>query len=488
MLSKSSNGERMKLLITLGHNSSAILVKDKSIICGYEEERLSKVKSDSSYPKLAIEECIKHCDPLDVKDIYVSHWFDSFELQENKYFQPKHLKARFKNAVVHSLSEDFTHHDAHANSVWNFSGTDIGLTIVADGFGNEGETLSVYRDGALVHRSYSTSLGLIYQYTTSFLGMKENQDEYKLLGMESHVTKEDYEALQPVIRHYVAEYIDALSFTSHKSTVAKVCSVNKSYVCNEMLEDVLSYCSGSDAAIAYFVQAVLERVMIGILYQFYQPGDNLMFSGGVFYNVKLNNTILNEFAASANVIEFMPVCGDQGAAMGFIKDLNIDTLLIGTRTIADKILPISDEIFFCMKGAMEFGPRALGNTSCIAIPTKANTEAINKMNGRPNIMPMAPMISAELANKYCRNITSLGRCKEFMIVATDWLGPISEYEGVLHKKPCSDVYTCRPQVVDNCWTSKFGVVINTSLNAHGQPILFDELDYTEMRRIHEELK
>jgi predicted NodU family carbamoyl transferase len=182
----------------------------------------------------------------------------------------------------------------------------------------------------------------------------------------------------------------------------------------------------------------------------------------------------------------MPLCGDQGAALGMI-DVDIDNLFLGKRNITDLVIPVTNNIWFNFRGDMEFGPRALGNTSCIALPTKENTEIINKMNGRPNIMPMAPMISFELAEKYCKNIKALGRCKEYMIVATDWLGPIDgQYTGVLHRKPCSDVYTCRPQVVNNYYTEKYGVVINTSLNAHGQPILFDNHDYKEMRIIHEE--
>lgn len=478
----------MKLLVTLGHNSSAILVSGTQIICGYEEERLSKVKSDSSYPKLAIEECIKRTDPLAVTEILVSHWFNDFELVENKYYQPKHLKARFKNAEIKSLTKDFTHHDAHAHSVWNFNGHDkMGLTVVADGFGNDGETFSVYRDGNLVYRHYGMSLGLMYQYATSFLGMKENQDEYKLLGMESHISQEDYNDLQPLIRAYTIQYMNAISTPSKPMTYQRVCEENREFVLR-MLNQASEECSGERAAIAYFVQSVLERTMLGILHNFYHVGDKLNFAGGVFYNVKLNNVILNEYGQTSKRIEFMPLCGDQGAALG-MTEVDIKDLFFGVRDCTDREVVNPDGTIFVMKGNMEFGPRALGNTSCIALPTVENTRIINKINGRPNVMPMAPMLSSEIAHKYCKNVEALGRCKHFMIVATDWTGPVDDsVAGVLHRKPCSDVYTCRPQVIDNKFTNEHGIVINTSLNAHGQPILFDNMDYLEMVRIHEELK
>jgi len=142
----------MKLLITLGHNSSAILVKDDKVLCGYEEERLSHVKSDSSFPSLSIHQILKYYPEakLEVTKIYISHWFWSWELTENKYYRPKYLKVNFPNAVVESVNYNNTHHDLHAKSLWNFlDGDDSGLTIVADGFGNFGECLSIYLDGNL---------------------------------------------------------------------------------------------------------------------------------------------------------------------------------------------------------------------------------------------------------------------------------------------------------------------------------------------------
>ena len=175
----------MKLLLTLGHNASAILVDGQNVVCGYEEERLSGIKSDSSFPKLSIDK-ILHYYPnarYDVKTICVSHWFWSYDLPESKYYQPKYLSANFPNALIESISYDQTHHDLHAKSMWNFcDGDTSGLTIVADGFGNFGECLSIYIDGSLTHRSYDVehSLGMMYQYAIGYLGMKENQDEYKL--------------------------------------------------------------------------------------------------------------------------------------------------------------------------------------------------------------------------------------------------------------------------------------------------------------------
>jgi carbamoyltransferase len=476
----------MILLISLGHNSSAVLVDKQKVVCGYEEERLSKVKSDSSYPKLAIEEIIKRypdCRKL-VKQVCVSHWFwiTGTEMEESKYWQPKHISVRFPNASVKSVNEDFTHHDAHAGSVWNFSQTKDGLTVIADGFGTNGETLSVYRDGELIHRGFDISLGLMYQYMTSHLGMKENQDEYKMLGLESEVNWEDMEKVDELIKPFVVSLVSRILSTQGKSSfksVKEVCSYNKT-----ILDFLVDSCYFDDVSgKAYAVQSLLELCMSSIIEHFIEPEDDILqFSGGVFYNVKLNNVILNSYADKVDVIEFMPLAGDQGAPLGMV-DVYFDHLFWGERT-ANYVTRIAD-MNFVMSGNMEFGPRALGNTSCIAPPTAESTTRINELNGRPDIMPMAPMISSELAHKYCLNIAKLGRCKHYMICATDWLGPIDGFRGVLHNKPGSKTYTCRPQVIDNNFTSLDGIVINTSLNAHGQPILFSLADWHDMKDIHE---
>ncbi len=478
----------MKLLISLGHNASAILVDKHDVLCAYEEERLSKVKSDSSYPILAIEEILKHFPEAckEVKEVLVSHWFwiTGTQMHESKYWKPKHIKARFPTAVVDSVDTDFTHHDAHARSVWNFSETKAGLTIVSDGFGTNGETLSVYRNGRLINRKFDLSLGLMYQYMTSHLGMKENQDEYKMLGLESHIEEPAKLGLDKIAFNFADRFFDNWVNTNKTKFdgIFDVCMFNKARL-ETLIEELLF---NNKYEKAYVIQQVLELVVSWVIEDYIEPDDKILqFAGGIFYNVKLNNVILNRFSLNVDKIEFMPLAGDQGAALG-MTDLKFDHVFWGIRDVNYEHYDETDEIHYSLVGNMEFGPRALGNTSCTAAPTFEMTEKINSLNGRPTIMPMAPMISPELAKKYCKHIDILGKCKHFMICATDWLGPIDKYRGVLHRKPCSDVYTCRPQVVDNVFTQQNGICINTSLNAHGQPILFDMRDFNKMCDIHEQ--
>jgi len=194
------------LLISLGHNSSAIFVDNsdpqQQEIIGYEQERLSGIKADSQFPRDAINEITKHVSSNKFRGccVLISHWFNfGPHLTANKYITQNDIDwlRYICGSDIHMCERGFTHHDAHAYSAYEFfkyhkSNYDVKgpiMCLVVDGFGNNGEILSLYTTDeikgiSLVRRvyGYDASLGLMYQYATAFVGMKENQDEYKFLG------------------------------------------------------------------------------------------------------------------------------------------------------------------------------------------------------------------------------------------------------------------------------------------------------------------
>ena len=186
------------LVLSLGHNSSSILVDDNKILCGYEEERFSGIKSDSHFPiksMLAIRKFFPE-EFENINNIYISHWetYGDVTKMSKKHFNEDQLNTIFNNNVPKIISHNspmFTHHDAHMVASKIYAEKDTDNYIVADGFGNFNEVLSIYSRDQLIFRAhgYGKSLGLWYQYTTAFLGLKMNQDEYKLLGYEAHIQK-----------------------------------------------------------------------------------------------------------------------------------------------------------------------------------------------------------------------------------------------------------------------------------------------------------
>ena len=62
------------LLITLGHNSSAVVAEGSKLIAGFETERLTHVKSDSAFPTAVISRLNNEHGILVFDKIFVGHW------------------------------------------------------------------------------------------------------------------------------------------------------------------------------------------------------------------------------------------------------------------------------------------------------------------------------------------------------------------------------------------------------------------------------
>jgi predicted NodU family carbamoyl transferase len=499
---------------------------------------------------------------MDLQRIYISHWFDHFDLMENS-FQDKHWHQDYvkelcatTGAEVVSLTPAFTHHDAHAWAAWAFfethakrhsrcqpavvSGrllnvpTSLGPihVCVADGFGNREEVVSLYQvdvaSGTLVLQNrlygYENSLGLLYQYATSFVGMKENQDEYKFLGYESRVLTYFSRAEVNAVQSEARLYIDSQE-ARHESTnqvYVDVPRLQKIKIrVHQTLDRVIQRATGRDRAqlsqmelrslVAVFIQTALEYFYTTLIERFHIK--NLVVTGGVHYNVKLNNRI---FKAIPGIFCAVPLAGDQGAAIGLERyyegdikgletlcwgkrDLNMkrpDGVKIGQNAIyftdrgnyvnfvTERIA--SGQIVNTVTGTHEFGPRALCHTSTLAVPRVSHVQAINAMNGRDTVMPMAPVMLAANAHQFFKleDLSRVVGSLEFMILTLDYHSTVDPelFRGVMHPYPLSpDTYSGRPQIVTMDegpiqeiladLQHEWPAIINTSFNVHGQPIV-----------------
>ena len=559
------------LLITLGHNSSAIFVDnssfeetEKSCIIGYEEERLSRIKADSQFPIDAINEIKYNVGLNRMKgcEILISHWFNFTGAETpNKYITLQDINMLKEISTnIKLVNKDFTHHDAHAYSAYEFrdyfkkqEGNIPVYCIVADGFGNNEEVLSIYRRDTgkkpeLVKRfySYEKSLGLFYQYATSFVGMKENQDEYKFLGYEAHISEVFDDAEIRILAEesdkIVENFKNAYSSDDVKLSFAGICSREINYDkltetkenWHKLFADILFKLNfrGSDkttdaarVAIAFVVQRTVEKVINCIVVSF--GIKYLCLAGGLFYNVKLNNSILTSLADVDGNLSIMPLAGDQGAAIGMYAaeedtpQFPFRTLAIGTRRLynidkfadnknifVEQIPHIDDtESIKCLVseiadhiadgrivnivyGNMEFGPRALCNTSSVFLPNAELTAENNANNKRNEVMPCAPVCTPfAAANLFSKDeLERVIGSLNFMICTLHYTKPHSNmYDGVMHNETLSTKYTGRPQIVQvdsfmhkllsrvqNITDMK--CLVNTSFNNHGNPIVFDTAD------------
>lgn len=565
------------LLLTLGHNSSALFVDmtDGNVI-GYEQERISGIKSDSQFPMDAINEIRKHISPKQLQDckIRISHWLDSDDIKKvtingevRQFIEPNKYITAHDISVLESISQDilftnkdFTHHDAHAYSALNFfdyhnnSEVTDQHVLVVDGFGTDGEVLSLYsktRDNTLflLKRTYGYeySLGLMYQYATSFCGMKENQDEYKFLGYEAHIDEfmdpTEIDVIDHMIERNVAIMFKSKNATKQKFSVYNLNTIKKMWYSRfrevvyesvyinayNRLKTTEKKVFFERTVIAYFIQQTVEIFMSMLVAEY--NINNLIVAGGLFYNVKVNNHLLKRIKGKFCA---MPLAGDQGAAIGMFaheskcqfpfRDLcfgkrsfygaeklvnnhvNIKYIELNsyqynaeggyTKSIVEEIVNkiINGRIVNLIYSSMEFGPRALGHTSSIFLPSTDNVADNNHMNNRNEVMPCAPICTLENAEKLFDKdeLARVVGSDSYMICTHDYTEKYSDLVGgVMHKKTLfDDTFTGRPQIVNkkSCSGLLYEILqevyrvsgakclVNTSFNVHGRPIAFSLTD------------
>jgi carbamoyltransferase len=218
--------------------------------------------------------------------------------------------------------------------------------------------------------------------------------------------------------------------------------------------------------------------------------DNLVFMGGCALNSSANTLLWNIFGD----VWIMPNPGDAGSSLGAAaalygkhiewKDPYLGHDLGGeypVKKIVDGIL--KDGIVAVASGRAEYGPRALGNRSILADPRDPLIkDKVNLIKQRELFRPFAPVVMEEYAPKWFdMNFTS-----PYMQYTVKCLQP-EKIPSVVHQDGTSRVQTVNIkqhpglyQTLSN-WHAITGVpiLLNTSLNIKGQPLLNDIIDITK---------
>ena len=198
------------------HDSAAALVIDGKIIAAAQEERFTRKKHDSGYPKNAIEYILSEAAITLNKVDYVAFYdkpFLKFERLLETYvaYAPKGLKQFsmampiwlreklfLKDQLVSKLKEmdrEFDaekllfgeHHFSHAASAFYPSPFEEAVVLTLDGVGEwatttvaigKGNKLDIHKEIHFPH-----SLGLLYSAFTYYTGFKVNSGEYKVMGL-----------------------------------------------------------------------------------------------------------------------------------------------------------------------------------------------------------------------------------------------------------------------------------------------------------------
>ena len=145
----------------------------------------------------------------------------------------------------------------------------------------------------------------------------------------------------------------------------------------------------------------------------------------------------------------------------------------------------ADHLVAWFQGRSEYGPRALGARSLLAHPgQRANLERLNAVKGREEFRPVAPMVAAERAPEIFRGP-----------LPSPYMLFVHQVEAAWRERIPAAVHvdgSARVQTVDRdrqpllaalldrfCARTGLPVVINTSLNTAGRPMVDDPRDALE---------
>ena len=334
------------------HDSAAAIIIDGKIIAAAQEERFSRKKHDSSYPKNAINFVLKFA-KLNLSEIdhivFYEKPFLKFERLLETYltFAPKGF-VQFSKAMPAWLNEKLfqkkllfdllnqqdkkfndeskinfsEHHLSHAASAFYPSPYNEALILTADGVGEWATTtVAIGKENNLEIKKeihFPHSLGLLYSAFTYYTGFKVNSGEYKLMGLAPY-GKANFTKL---IKNNLIDIKNDGSFRLNQdyfdySTGLKMTNEKFNRLFNQKPRD-----SKKDKItqfhmdVAASIQEVTEDIMVNLSKSLKKEYEipNLCLAGGVALNCVANGKILNN--KIFDNIWVQPAAGDAGGSLG----------------------------------------------------------------------------------------------------------------------------------------------------------------------------
>lgn len=497
---------------------SACLVIDGKVVTSVEEERLNRIKfSAGRLPYLSVIEVLKisniQFSELDFIAFHGSTWGDEIQPRLEDYF------VQHFGSCPNFLR--FHHHDCHAASTYYASGFNKATIFTFDNSG-DGISLQIMKGEneklTLLERfARPDSLGLFYQVITQYCGFVKDSDEYKVMGLSSYGNRNAY------------DFSWLIDFKNGKLEINKKFIVVPQPGAPSLHKDEMAYTQNFTEKmgrsrripksemttfykdIAASAQQHFENILLKIVkYYIEKTGySKVCFAGGAALNCVANQKIMN-----ANFVEELfvqPASGDAGISLGAawlcslengISPKQTTNTYLGTNFSNNEIedvLKISNikyqytenpskdaandifknKVVGWFQGAMEFGPRALGNRSILANATNAKMQDLvnKKIKFRESFRPFCPSVLEEDAPLYFEGKQKIA---PYMTITFDVKKEMqSKIPSVTHVDG-----TARIQTVNKAQNEVFyklllelkqltghGVVMNTSFNLSHEPIV-----------------
>lgn len=486
--------------ISMGFHDAAVSVIDQdNILFAAHTERYSRTKNDPWLNSDIIAEALEHGTP-DAIVLHERAWLkrlrNIMSADWNSVREPtarwwiKNFYPELRDIPIKQVG----HHYSHAASGVMTSGMAEACVVNIDAIG-EFDSASIWhwKSGKLkkLHSvKFPNSLGLFYSAVTHRVGLKPMEDEYILMGMAAYG---DPDLAKQVSNSMDSDYFKKKSWISGKLALKMRTNVHKGL-------DPGSFPGVDDAVIARAAQMQAEqRIFRYCEYAKRITGsNNLVYGGGVALNCLANTQLFKLF----DDIWIMPNPGDAGSSLGAAALYNYKktgnmlnwqgpytgTDIPGAYPIKKAMASLKqNKIFGIANGRAEFGPRALGNRSLMADPRGGDIQyRLNEIKKRQKFRPFAPIILEEFASTYFDMPTKQTPYMQFVV---ECKYP-DKFPAVVHHDGTSRVQTVNRDQHAGLYKllrefynySGCPMLVNTSLNIKGQPMVNTEQDASEFTK------
>jgi carbamoyltransferase len=429
---------------------------------------------------------------------------------------------------AHAKIVPVEHHLAHAASAYYFSGFPSATVLTVDGRG-ERDATAIWKvkqgefekiSSVLVEEG---SIGILYEMVSERIKFNRLEGPGKVMGLapygkyDEQIATRFKQILKTGCKDAPYIFADRFRAKAHPWSyvdLERLCSSIADFIADDLPLDWNPKQEPTPPAanLAWHVQDFTENLMqVTAKWAKDQTGESrIALAGGVALNAKVNMKL--HYSKMFEEMFIFPAASDQGGSIGAaayvyehvlgekMKNGALDNVYLGpeyddeqvkdvvrkgkwkAEFIGTDVSSVSElvskgQIIVWYQGRAELGPRALGNRSIVADPTREDTwRTMNKIKGREYWRPLAPSVLSEDKETYFKNPVDHG----YMIL----MFQMTEEGAKRAPAICHVDNTSRPQTVSRqinpLWydlISGFksikgeGLVVNTSFNLAGEPLV-----------------
>ncbi len=414
------------------------------------------------------------------------------------------------------------HHLSHAASAFLVSPFENAAIITADGVGEwattawgtgRGNQIEIEKELRFPH-----SVGLLFSAITAYLGFRVNDAEWKVMGLAPYGKPKYVDKFREVVDIKDDGSIRLnLDYFAHGYSTTRTFNAKWEELFGRPQRPRETELGDFHRDIAHSGQKIVEEIMVKMAAHVHKETgmDDLCLAGGVGLNCVANWRILKE--SGFKNIFIQPAAGDSGGALGtafYIYNTVLNNKRVfrmdhglwgpsfedseierGLKQMGAAYEHIREEkellartarmladgkVVAWFQGRLEFGPRALGARSLLADPRENRMkDVINaKVKFREAFRPFAPAVLKEHAHEYFdvpegMDLPYMLLVPEVLPDKREAIPAVTHEDGTGRVQTVTDEANGRYYRVIKAFYELTGVpvVINTSFNVRGEPIV-----------------